>query len=51
MGHGGMDFDNLIGAQIDALEQWIDFHQSKGKKGAPPPDSLGGYPRQSTRRL
>jgi pimeloyl-ACP methyl ester carboxylesterase len=49
MGHGGMEYDNLIGAQIDALEQWIDFRQSGGTKGALPPDSLGGFPRESSR--
>ncbi len=51
MGHGGPAYDNLIGAQIDALEQWIDFRQSGGKKGAPAPESIGGYPRSSTDRL
>lgn len=48
MGHGGTEYDNLIGAQIDALEQWIDYRRTNGKKGAAPPDSLGGYPRQSS---
>jgi pimeloyl-ACP methyl ester carboxylesterase len=46
MGHGGMAYDNLIGAQIDALEQWIDYRKSGGKKGALPPESLGGYSRE-----
>jgi hypothetical protein len=50
MGHGGMEYDNLVGDQIDALEQWIDYRQSKGKKGARPPDSLGGYPRRLSRQ-
>jgi pimeloyl-ACP methyl ester carboxylesterase len=45
MGHGGPEYDNLIGAQIDALERWIDYRQSGGKKGAPPPASLGVYSR------
>jgi hypothetical protein len=45
-----MEYDNLIGAQIDALEQWIDFRQSGGTKGALPPDSLGGFPREWSRR-
>jgi hypothetical protein len=44
-----MEYDNLIGAQIDALEQWIDFRQSGGTKGALPPDSLGGFPREWSR--
>ena len=46
MGHGGPEYDGLIGAQIDALEQWIDFRQSGGKRGAPAPRSLGGHPRE-----
>jgi len=45
MGHGGAEYDNLIGSQLDALEKWIDFRQSGGKKGAPAPASLGGHPR------
>jgi pimeloyl-ACP methyl ester carboxylesterase len=45
MGHGGREYDNLIGAQIDALEHWIDYRQSRGTKGAPAPESLGGYQR------
>jgi pimeloyl-ACP methyl ester carboxylesterase len=45
MGHGGAEYDRLIGAQIDALEQWIDYRQSGGKAGSLPPASLGGYPR------
>ncbi len=45
MGHGGPEYNNLIGAQLDALEQWIDYRESRGKKGAPAPESLGGYER------
>jgi pimeloyl-ACP methyl ester carboxylesterase len=45
MGHGGFQYDNLIGAQLDALEAWVDYLQSKGKKGALPPAVLGVYPR------
>lgn len=45
MGHGGPEYNNLIGVQLDALEQWIDYRESHGKKGAPAPESLGGYPR------
>ena len=45
MGHGGAPFDALIGAQLDALEQWIDYRQSGGRRGAPAPASLGGHPR------
>ena len=49
MGHGGTEYDNLIGAQIDALEKWIDYRESGGKRGAPAPESLGGYPRELSR--
>lgn len=45
MGHGGPEYDALIGAQIDALEQWIDHRTSRGKRGLPPPAWLGGHPR------
>jgi CubicO group peptidase (beta-lactamase class C family) len=45
MGHGGREFDELIGAQFDALEQWIDHRQSGGKRGAPAPSALGAYAR------
>lgn len=47
MGHGGPEYSNLIGAQLDALEQWIDYRESHGKKGSPAPESLGGYPRRA----
>lgn len=50
MGHGGTEYNNLIGQQIDALEQWIDYRESGGKKGAPAPESLGGYPREKPNR-
>jgi pimeloyl-ACP methyl ester carboxylesterase len=45
MGHGGAGYDNLIAEQLDALERWIDYRESGGKKGSPAPDSLGGFPR------
>ena len=51
MGHGGSEYNNLIGAQIDALERWIDYRQSRGTKGAVPPESLGGYPRTASGTL
>ena len=35
---------DLIGAQLEALEQWIDYRESRGKRGAPAPERLGGYP-------
>lgn len=44
MGHGGPEFNNLIGAQLDALEQWIDYRESNGKRGAAAPAMLGSYP-------
>lgn len=46
MGHGGVQFNDLVDEQIDALEAWIDNHQSKGAKGAPAPATLGIYPRE-----
>ncbi len=46
MGHGGTQYDNLIPAQIDALEAMIDYQQSNGSRGAPPPDFIGIYPRE-----
>jgi pimeloyl-ACP methyl ester carboxylesterase len=45
MAHGGAEYDNLIGAQIEALEQWIDYRESRGTKGAAAPASIGRYPR------
>jgi len=45
MGHGGNEYDALIGVQLEALEAWIDYRQSRGARGAPAPASLGGYPR------
>ena len=48
MGHGGTEYNNLIGAQIDALEQWIDYRESGGKRGMAAPESLGGYPRKGS---
>jgi hypothetical protein len=49
MGHGGAPFDGLIGAQLDALETWIDFRESRGRRGAPPPAVLGGVRRERSR--
>jgi pimeloyl-ACP methyl ester carboxylesterase len=51
MGHGGREYDTVLGAQIDALERWIDYRESRGAKGAPAPASLGGYPRASSTPL
>lgn len=47
MGHGGAPFDQVIDAQIDALEAWIDYRQSKGRAGAPAPATIGAYPRET----
>ena len=46
MGHGGAAYDDLVPAQIDALEAWIDYRQSEGKSGALAPDHIGRYPRE-----
>jgi pimeloyl-ACP methyl ester carboxylesterase len=46
MGHGGAPYDQVIDAQIDALEAWIDYRQSKGRAGAPAPAMIGAYPRE-----
>ena len=46
MGHGGNEYDRLIGTQIDALEAWIDYRQSNGRVGTPAPKTLGAYPRE-----
>jgi pimeloyl-ACP methyl ester carboxylesterase len=45
MGHGGAEYNNLIAAQIDVLEAWIEFRESRGRRGAPPPATLGGFAR------
>ena len=36
MGHGGTQFNDLVGEQIDALEAWIDYLQSGGRRRARP---------------
>jgi len=49
MGHGGAEFDAMIGPALDALEAWVDYRESGGQTGSPPPDvmvgGLGSYPR------
>jgi hypothetical protein len=49
MGHGGAQFDAMIGPALDALEAWVDYRQSAGTAGSPPPDpivtAMGSYPR------
>jgi len=42
MGHGGAPYDATIGAQLDALESWVDWHQSGGRSGSLPPAKLAG---------
>jgi hypothetical protein len=42
MGHGGAEYDALIGAQLDALEAWVTFRQSGGTAGSRPPDPIVG---------
>ena len=46
MGHGGKEFDDLIPAQIDALEAMIDYQQSEGSRGAKAPAFIGTNPRE-----
>lgn len=46
MGHGGAQFDAAIPDQIDALEDMIDYQQSNGTRGFPPPAWIGIYPRE-----
>jgi hypothetical protein len=46
MGHGGVEYNALIGEQIDALEKWVDFHKTKGASGAPAPARIGIYWRE-----
>lgn len=45
MGHGGAPYDASLGAQLDALEAWVTWHQTGGASGSPPPNVLAGYPR------
>lgn len=51
MPHTGPEFDNALGAQLEALEAWIDHRESKGRRGASPPATLAGYPRERAPRL
>lgn len=46
MGHGGTEYNNSLGDQLDALEAWVTYRQTGGAAGSPPPDLLSGlYPR------
>lgn len=45
MAHAGPEFDGAIAAQLDALEAWIDYRTSSGRRGSQP-GSIGGFPRE-----
>jgi pimeloyl-ACP methyl ester carboxylesterase len=45
MGHGGAEFDAIIGPSLDALEAWVDHRETGGADGSSPPEVLGSYPR------
>ncbi len=49
MGHGGAPYDASLSAQLDVLEAWVTWHQTRGASGALPPNVLvggaGSYPR------
>jgi len=49
MGHVGAEYDASLSAQLDALEKWVEWHESGGSTGSPPPNvlvgGLGSYPR------
>lgn len=48
MGHGGAEFNAWIDPALDALEDWVDYRESGGTMGSPPPANLGGYDRDTT---
>ena len=49
MAHGGTEYDRSLSAQLDILEAWVTWHQTNGKSGSLPPNTLvgelGSYPR------
>ena len=49
MGHGGAQYDAALPAMFNALEAWVDYRESGGRTGSPPPNvlvgGLGSYPR------
>lgn len=45
MGHGGPEFNAMIDPALDVLEAWVDYRESGGAVGSPPPDVLSGFPR------
>jgi Tannase and feruloyl esterase len=46
MGHGGGPFNTWLNVAYDALDAWVDWHQSGGRQGSVPPFNLGGYTRE-----
>ena len=46
MGHGGVPFNTWLNVAFDALDAWVDWHQSAGTAGSQPPHHLGGYTRE-----
>jgi hypothetical protein len=46
MGHGGTPFNIWLNVAFDALDSWVDWHQSGGTAGSVPPFNLGGYFRE-----
>ena len=46
MGHGGGPFNTWLNVAFDALDAWVDWHQSGGTQGSQPPHNLGGYTRE-----
>jgi hypothetical protein len=46
MGHGGGPFNTWLNVAFDALDAWVDWHQSGGTQGSRPPHNLGGYTRE-----
>jgi len=49
MAHGGTEYDRSLSAQPDILDAWVTWHQTGGKSGSLPPNTLvgelGSYPR------
>jgi hypothetical protein len=46
MGHGGAPFNAWLNVAYDALDAWVDWHQSGSTAGSEPPFNLGGYTRE-----
>ena len=43
MGHGGAEFDAMIGPALDALEAWVVYRESGGTAGPLPDPWLAGW--------